>query len=545
MKFCSISFILIAVAIFVADASAQQRDGRILKPDATVDLRTTEGVESVRGKWRYSDAKIIEVDHRSVGLDLKPSGRANRTNDISPKAGAFDFDDSAWPVVKPENLESRRSNGRLSFAWYRINITIPEKIGSFATRGSTAFFEIVVDDYAEVWVNGKLPQVLGQSGGAVIKGWNAPNRLVIGRDVKPGDSIQIAVFAANGPLSKPPENFIWIRSATLDFYHPERIHPAQTVATEIERLSPELDAVVPSNARIEKLAEGFGFTEGPVWANSPEGGYLLFSDPNNNTIYRYESDGQVSVFRSHSGYTGANIAEYGQPGSNGLTIDPQGRLTICEHGNRRITRLEKNGVITVLADRVDGRRLNSPNDLIYRSDGTLYFTDPPFGLPKFFEDPRKELSFSGVYSWKDGMLKVVCKDLAGPNGLAFSPDERYLYVDNWDPARKVVMRYEVASDGRLSNGIVFYDLTSVAGEQAFDGLKVDRRGNVYVSGPGGVLILNPMGKHIGTIRGPEQPANFAWGDDDFRSLYLTARTGLYRIRLNIPGASAATVVAGK
>ena len=164
------------------------------------------------------------------------------------------------------------------------------------------------------------------------------------------------------------------------------------------------------------------FTEGPVWDR--EGNYLLFSDPNNNLIYRWTPDGEVSVYRTHSGYTGTNIGEYGQPGSNGLTLDKQGRLTINEHGNRRVTRLEKNGVLTVLADRYEGKRLNSPNDLVYRSDGALYFTDQPFGLPKFFDDQRKELPYSGVFCLINGQLKLVSTDLSGPNGLAFSPDCR-------------------------------------------------------------------------------------------------------------------------
>ncbi len=299
------------------------------------------------------------------------------------------------------------------------------------------------------------------------------------------------------------------------------------------RLDPALDDIVDPNAKIEKIAGGFQFTEGPLWVR--DGGYLLFSDPNANTIYRWTPDGQVSVFRAKSGYTGVDIGEYGQPGSNGLTLDLDGRLTIDEHGNRRVTRLEKNGVLTVLADRYEGKRLNSPNDLVYRSDGTLYFTDPPFGLPKFYDDPRKELPFSGIFLLKDGHLKLLSTDLLGPNGLAFSPDEKYLYVDNWDLKKKVIMRYEVSPDGGLSNGTVFVNASPLPGEQAWDGLKVDQRGNVYGAGPGGVWIISPAGKHLGTIKAPEQPANMAWGDDDGRTLYLAARTSVYRVRLNVPG----------
>jgi gluconolactonase len=393
-------------------------------------------------------------------------------------------------------------------------------------------FEIVVDDYAEVWVDGSLPIALGQSGAQFIKGFNAPNRVVVTRDAQPGQRIQLAVFGANGPLSNPPGNYVWVRSATLDFYKPGRIGRQAEVKADVRRIDPALDAIVPAHASIEKLAGGFLFTEGPVWV--PDG-YLLFSDPNANTIYRWTPDGQVSVFRTKSGYAGVDVAEYGQPGSNGITLDPEGRVTIDEHGNRRVVRIEKNGVVTVLADRYQGKRLNSPNDLVYRSDGTLFFTDPPFGLPKAFDDVRKELAFSGVYSLRDGRLTLAATDLTGPNGLAFSPDERYLYVANWDEKKKVVMRYRVHADGTLTDGEVFFDMTSAPGEDALDGIKVDVRGNLYVSGPGGLWVLSPEGKHLGTIVGPEHPHNLAWGDADGRTLYLTAQTGLYRIRLNIPG----------
>ncbi len=173
--------------------------------------------------------------------------------------------------------------------------------------------------------------------------------------------------------------------------------------------------------------------------------------------------------------------------------------------------------------------------IVYRSDGTLFFTDPPFGLPKFFDDPRKELPWSGVFSLYQGRLQLISADLAGPNGLAFSPDEKYLYVTNWDMKKKVVMQYEANADGTLSNGRVFFDMTAAPGEDALDGVKVDQRGNLYVSGPGGLWIISADGQHLGTIRGPEHPHNLAWGDEDGKILYLAAQTGLYRIRLNIPG----------
>ncbi|HET9270502.1 MAG TPA: SMP-30/gluconolactonase/LRE family protein [Vicinamibacterales bacterium] len=503
-----------------------------VRPDAIVNLAAGDGAALVRAQWRYSDARIVEVEHRAPGPDLRASGAPNRTYDVAPHAGAADFDDSSWRAIRPEELEARRTNGRLSFGWYRVNVTIPEKVGGFSTAGSTVVFEVVVDDYAEVWVDGRQPVALGQTGAQFIKGFNAPNRVVITHAAVPGQKIQLAVFGANGPLSNPPGNFVWIRSATLDFYAKGRVGRTGESKAQVTRLDPALDAIVPVDLAVEKLADGFIFTEGPVWV--PDG-YLLFSDPNANTIYRWTPDGQVSVFRTKSGYAGADVAEYGQPGSNGITLDAEGRVTIDQHGNRRVIRIEKTGAVTVLADRYEGKRLNSPNDLVYRSDGALFFTDPPFGLPKAYDDRRKELPFSGVFSLKDGQLRLVAKDLEGPNGIAFSPDERYLYVANWDPKKKVVMRYPVNADATLGTGELFFDMTSAPGEDALDGVKVDVRGNLYVSGPGGLWILSPEGRHLGTIVGPEHPHNLAWGDDDGRTLYLTAQTGLYRIRLNIPG----------
>jgi gluconolactonase len=498
------------------------------KPDAIVDLRTRDGVQLVQGEWRYSDARLIEVDFNAAGADMKPSGPPIRTHDVEPKAGAADFDDSSWEVLDPTTLEKRRSTGRVAFNWYRIDVTVPESVGALDPTGATLVFAIVVDDYAEVWLDGQLPRPLGQSGGPLVAGFNVPNRVVLGRDVTPGQQFQIAVFGINGPVSDPPANYIWIRSATLEFYRPE---PLAGVG-EVVRLDPALDRIIPPDARIEQVAEGFTFGEGPVWDPA---GALLLSDPNENTIYRWTEDGGVAVFRANSGYTGVDIGEYGQPGSNGLTFDAQGRLTIAEHGNHRISRLERNGMLTVLADSYEGRRLNSPNDLVYRSDGTLYFTDPPFGLPQFFDDPRKELPYSGVFSYRDGQLRLEATDLTGPNGVAFSPDEKFLYVTNWDTAKKVVMRYPVNPDGSLGTGGVFFDMTSAPGEEALDGIKVDQAGNLYVSGPGGAWIISPEARHLGTIKAPELPANFAWGDADGRTLYMAARSGLYRIRTAIPG----------
>ncbi len=504
-------------------------------PKASVDLMTNQGVQLVDGNWRYSDVKIVEVDFKTAGADGQPTGMPTKTYNYTPQAGVADFDDSKWETVEPNALNKRRGNGRISFNWYRINLTIPEKIEGVETKGKTVVFQTALDDYAEIWVNGELSRFLGQTGGSVVAGWNAPNRLIIGRNVQPGQKIQLAVFGINGPISNPPTNYIWVREARLEFYEgetaPRAITPSE-VNVEIIKKDDELERIVGANPKIFKLAEGFKFTEGPIWV----GDGLLFSDPNSNIIYKYSvKDGNLSVFRTPSGYAGKDIDEYGQPGSNGLTLDGQGNLVINQHGNHRVVRLEKDGTETVLADSFEGKRLNSPNDLVYRSDGTLFFTDPPFGLPKFFDDPRKELAFSGVYSLYKGKLQLLTKEFTGPNGIAFSSDEKYLYIGNWDEKKKTVYRYEVEKDGTLKNGKLFFDFTGFEGEDAIDGVKVDVEGNVYVSAPGGLQVLSKDGRHLGTIKAPQHIHNMAWGDDDGKTLYLTARSGLYRMRLNVAG----------
>jgi gluconolactonase len=501
------------------------------RPDAIIDLQTHEGASLARGEWRYSDTEVREVAFVEVGPDLGPTGAPNRTYDVVPHAQAADFDDSEWQVLSPPDTQRRLSTGRVCFNWYRIAVTIPKRVGDFDPTGATVVFEVVVDDDAEVWVDGELPLALGYQGGQVVSGFNAPNRVVLTRDARPGQRFHIAVFGINGPISASPGNYIWIRTATLDFYASERAATAEPAPLEIVRADPGLDALVPPDARLERVAGGFEFTEGPVWTRD---GALLFSSPDTNAIYRW-AQGVVTVFRSKSGYTGVDIGRFTQPGSNGLTFDARGRLAICQHGNRRVIRVEPHGNLTVLADWYQGKRLNSPNDLVYRSDGALFFTDPPFGLPGVFEDSKKELDFSGVFMVRDGAVTLVTGELAGPNGLAFSPDERYLYVGNWDPERKVVMRYQVDRSGTVLDATVLCDLTEAEGEDAIDGLKVDQVGNLYVCGPSGIWVLSPDGRHLGTLRLPESPHNLAWGDHDARTLYVTALTSIYRLRLAVSG----------
>ena len=305
----------------------------------------------------------------------------------------------------------------------------------------------------------------------------------------------------------------------------------------ILRLDPALDRLVPKDAQIERLAGGFQFTEGPLWR--PQQQVLWFSDVVGNVVRQWSPDGQVldrqvKVLIEKAGGDPGNVAPGGFVGPNGEAADKNGYVLICQHMNRRIVRVGKDLRMTSVVERYQGKRLNSPNDLVYRSDGALYFTDPPYGLAKQDSDPAKELPFNGVYRLKNGKLNLVIKDLARPNGIAFSPDQKVLYIANSDEKRKVWMRYDVADDGTVSNERVFFDVTAEKAAGLPDGMKVDARGSIYASGPGGVWVFSADGKHLGTIQPPETPANCNWGDDG-KSLYITARTGLYRIKLSVQG----------
>jgi gluconolactonase len=495
------------------------------RPDAVVDLQTDAGAALVEAEWRYSDARVEEIDFVELGSPEDPLGPGtvpNRTYDVLPHAEEADYHDSAWQVLRPEETLERLANGRVCFNWYRLSLRLPERVGDTDVTGATVVFEVVVDDYAEVWVNGELPHALGDAGGPVIGGFNSPNRVVLTRHARAGERFQVAVFGINGPISASPRNYIWMRTAALELYAAGRAPLGFEAPVEVEG--------DPGDARLEQVAGGFEFTEGPLW--SPEGA-LLFSSPNTNVIYRWDATtGAVTVFNAKSGYTGPDIGRFGQPGSNGLAFDPEGRLVMCQHGNRRVLRVNPHGDTTVLADSYRGKRLNTPNDLVFRSDGTLFFSDPPFGLPGMFDDPDRELDFSGVFRVRDGDVSLVTDELEGPNGIAFSPDERYLYVGNWDPQRKVVMRYEVDAGGP---GEVLFDMTDAPGDDAIDGIEVDRDGNLFVCGPGGIWVLSPEGERLGLLKLPEAPHNLAWGDEDGRTLYVTALTGVYRLRLTKEG----------
>jgi gluconolactonase len=537
--------ILFSAALFCVLGSAglaqELRQLSVDKPQAIADLRTNAGAALVNAQWYFQPAHITEADFKSPGQSandpmlLYPTGMAIKTHTLHPQMSAADFD-ADFQSLKPTDLEMRAGTGLVSFVWFKVDVTIPVNVGSFNTNGTTAVFEVVMDDYSEIWVNGKQQHAFGQSGDGVISGYNTRNRVVLGNHVKPGDHFSIAILGINGPVGKIPDNYIWVRNAVIDFYKEWPANASWKNIGKVYTIDSALNSIIEPGSSVEKIADGFSFTEGPVW--HPDG-FLLFSDPNTNTIYRYDpTTRNVSVYISHSGYTGADIGEYGQPGSNGLAIDKEGRLIVDQHGDRRVIRHEKKGPVTVLADSINGKRFNSPNDIVVKSDGSIYFTDPPYGLPGFFTDKRKELDYSGVFMIKNGKVQLVSKDLGGPNGLAFSPDEKFLYVTNWDIRdihhTKTLWRYEVQPDGTLKNGKVFFDWNFTEDEEALDGMKVDKNGNLFVSAPGGVWILSAAGKLLGKIATPERPANMAWGEDG-KTLYFTAHSSLYQLRVKTGG----------
>lgn len=312
---------------------------------------------------------------------------------------------------------------------------------------------------------------------------------------------------------------------------PEEAAPDHGAGTVV-KMSDALDAIVPSDYMIEKLAGDMMFTEGPVWIAGDEP-HLLFSDIPANRIYRWaEGDSEASVFYDQM-YRGE--PRNGLPGSNGLILDKDGVLLACEHGNRRISRMV-DGEWETVVDNYEGKKLNSPNDAAWHSNGWLYFTDPPYGLPQQDDDPMKELDFNGIYrlNYESKELQLLSKEQTRPNGIAFSPDFKTAYVANSDGANKVWMAYDVNDEGMFENGRVFYDASAEEAPGMPDGLKLDSNGNIYATGPGGVWVFAPDGTHLGSIQPSEVPANVAWGDDG-GSLYMTARTGLYRIKLMAKG----------
>lgn len=305
---------------------------------------------------------------------------------------------------------------------------------------------------------------------------------------------------------------------------------------EIERLDPAVDKLLARDAKIEILAKGFTWSEGPVWV--ADGEYLLFSDIPRNTVFRWKEGAGISVFLKPSGYTGNSF--YGlEPGSNGLVLDPQGRLVSCEHGDRRVSVLTVGGGKRTLVDNYQGKRLNSPNDAVFHDNGDLYFTDPPYGLPNRYDDPRRELDFCGVYRLaKDGKLTLLTTEMTRPNGIGFSPDQKTLYVAQSDPQAAIWKAFPVKPDGTLGESRVLYDATDWVGRRPGlpDGMAVDAHGHLWATGPGGVYIFTPAGKILGRLNTGQRTANCTFGEDG-KTLFITADAFLCRVRTLVRGAS--------
>ena len=309
--------------------------------------------------------------------------------------------------------------------------------------------------------------------------------------------------------------------------------PKKSLGT-IDRLDPKFDRLIAKDAVLEVLVDGHDWVEGPVWVK--DGGYLLFSDIPRNSVLKWEAGKGESLFLKPSGYEGSRT-DFVEPGSNGLILDPKGNLVLCEHGDRRVSRVDlASKKKTVLADKTpEGKRFNSPNDGTYKSNGDLYFTDPPYGRmvkDKKGEFPDRDLDYCGV--WRlgtDGKLTLLTKEMTRPNGLAFSPDEKTLYVANSDPDLAIWKAFPVKADGTLGESKLFFDATKSVGKVKGlpDGLKVDKNGNLFATGPGGVLVFSPEGKHLGTINTGVPTSNCAWGEDG-SVLYVTADKALCRIK---------------
>lgn len=308
---------------------------------------------------------------------------------------------------------------------------------------------------------------------------------------------------------------------------------APTTIGRIESLDARFGELVAEDARIEVLASGFTWTEGPVWVPDSSGGHLLFSDIPRNSIFKWSPTNGIELFMSPSGYTGTTY--YGlEPGSNGLALDSQGRLLACEHGDRRVSVLTAGGGKMTLADSYEGRRLNSPNDLVVHSSGSIFFTDPPYGLPARADDPRRELDFCGVYRLDvTGALTLLTKQLARPNGIGLSPDQKTLYVAQSDPMRAIWMSFPIAEDLTLGEGKLFYDATDQVDVLPGlpDGMCVDPNGNLWASGPGGIYVFDPSGTLLGRLLTGERTSNCTLGGADGKTLYITADSYLCRMSI--------------
>jgi gluconolactonase len=474
----------IAVAsLFAAGPSDGMPEGT---PAAVIDLQTDDGVRAVHGQWRFSPIKIIDSEFGG-----------EKVYDYTPHAGVAGFDDSRWLVLQPAEIR-RGHAGRMSFVWYRIKVTIPERIGNVDPAGMTAVLETLVDDYGEIWVDGELPRWQGLVGGPIVAGFLAPNRLVLGRHVKAGQTFEIAIFVMNGPISNVPPNRANMHTAKLQFYRT----PPGPVALLPGGYNPDVEQpdraaahIFIDNLKLIKLADGFTAAGKPAWDRQ---GALRFGDPALHESYRYSPNNVCTAPIAAQSRVKTDLQRDDQKdGARAVALDPEGRLTIAEAN--RVVRLDPGGKRTVLAEQ-------RAEDLIYRSDGTLYFA-----------------AAGKIYSLQAGNLRSV--DLAEPRGIALSPDESFLYAT----AAGGVTRYDAGGDGTLSNGKVIAQVESAGG------IQIDREGNLYIAAADGLRVLASDGKHLGTMLAGRKPRHLAWGDADAKTLYLTSPEALYCVRLGVAG----------
>jgi gluconolactonase len=334
--------------------------------------------------------------------------------------------------------------------------------------------------------------------------------------------------------------FIAVAVATVFSMNESVAAEARKTIGEIERLDPALDALVPADAKMEIIAEGLDWCEGPLWVPA-DGGFLIYSDIPPNTIYRWDAKSGQSVYLQPAGYTGS-APRGGEVGTNGSTLDTEGRLVLCQHGDRRLARMDAPldrpvAKYVTVAGEHDGKKFNSPNDAVTHSSGAVYFTDPPYGLEQNMDDPAKELPFQGVYRVSpDGEVTLITKELERPNGIALAPDEKTLYVANSHGPRPIIMAFPVHADGSVGEGEVFFDGTELGQTRrgAPDGMEVDEHGNIFATGPGGVLVLSPEGKHLGTLKTGQATSNVAFGEDG-KTLFITADMYVLRVPLTTKG----------
>jgi len=477
----------------------------LARPDAIVDLQDDDAAALVGARWRTADAAVREVAFVDAGADLGPGDRPAATYEVVPRPGNADFDDADWRDLAPAQTTERLGHGRVSFVWYRLTVTLPERVGRIRLAGATVVFEVVVDDYAEVWVDGELPLALGRTGGPAAAGFNAPNRVVLTRSARPGQTFTVAVFGMNGPISAAPANYVWIRSATLDVHRPA---PAPPVPLAIDGT---LTGVLPPVVRAERVAAGFDTTAGPVWA--PDG-TLLLSSPAANAVLRWAPEGRVDVVRVKGGYRGVDAGRLARPGPAGLAFDTDGRLVVCQPAHRRVLRVEPHGNTTVLAGRYAGRPLNGPVDVAAAAGGVTYVADPPGAHP------------GGVYAVRSGAVDRLDGGPPAPSALALTPGGDALLAGGADPDGPAVVRWPVRADGTAAGLPV-----ALAGGGGVTGLATDAAGHVFVAGPDVVRVLDPGGGPLGRVALPEPPTGVAVGAG---ALFVTSATAVFRIPLAHP-----------